>query len=192
VTSRIESDLHPQAEVHALSRLIALTGGPGAGKTSVIIALRSSGYHCTPDSARAIIRERASKGLAPRPAPREFAEQVLSRDVKQYQDMADAVGPVFFDRGVVDALGMVNQLGPLPAAELRARLASYPYLRTAFCFPPWEEIYTTDAERDHTFAHAVAVHREVAAWYGRCGYDLIEVPRVTVQERCEFILQRVG
>ena len=74
--------------------------------------------------------------------------------------MADAVGPVFFDRGVVDALGMVNQIRPLSAAELQARLTSYPYFRTAFCFPPWEEIYRTDAERDHTFAHAVAVHRD--------------------------------
>ena len=180
------------ADLRALGRLIALTGGPGAGKTAVISELRLRGYHCTPDSARAIIRERVSKGLAPRPPPREFAEQVLSRDAEQYQRMAHAIGSVFFDRGVVDALGMVNQLGPLPAGELRGRLASYPYFRTAFCFPPWGEIYTTDAERDHTFAHAVAVHREVAAWYARCGYDLIEVPRVTVQERCEFILQRVG
>jgi predicted ATPase len=183
---------HPETDLHALNRLIALTGGPGAGKTAVLTELGSRGYPCAPDSARAIIRERVSKGLEPRPPPREFAEQILSRDAKQYQRVADAVGPVFFDRGVVDALGMVNQLGPLSAAELQARLASYPYFRTAFCFPPWEEIYTTDAERDHTFAHAVAVHREVAAWYPRCGYDLVDVPRVTVQERCEFILQRVG
>ena len=172
--------------------LIVLTGGPGSGKTAVIAELRSRGYACAPDSARAIIQERVSKGLDPRPPPREFAEQVLSRDANQYQRLADAVGPVFFDRGVVDALGMVNQLGSLPVADLQAMLASYPYFRTAFCFPPWEEIYATDAERDHTFAHAVAVHREVAVWYPRCGYDLVEVSRGTVQERCEFILQRIG
>ncbi len=190
--SSIEAGTHLEADRHALSRLIVLTGGPGAGKTAVITELRSRGYPCTPDSARAIIRERLGKGLEPRPPPHEFAEQVLSRDAEQYQRMADAVGPVFFDRGVVDALGMVNQSGPLSPAELQARLARYPYFRTAFCLPPWEEIYTTDAERDHTFAHAVAVHREVAAWYPRCGYGLIEVPRGTVQERCEFILQHLG
>jgi predicted ATPase len=172
--------------------LIVLTGGPGAGKTAVITELRSRGYACAPDSARAIIQERVSKGLDPRPPLRVFAEQVLSRDAKQYQRLADAVGPVFFDRGVVDALGMVNQLGHLSVADLQARLASYPYFRTVFCFPPWEEIYTTDAERDHTFAHAVAVHREVAVWYRRCGYDLVELSRGTVQERCESILQCIG
>ena len=117
--------------------LIALTGGPGAGKTAVISDLRSRGYPSVPDSARAIIQERVSKGLEPRPAPSEFAEQILSLDAEQYQRMADASGPVFFDRGVVDALGMVHQLGLVSAAELRARLASYPYFRTAFCFPPW-------------------------------------------------------
>jgi predicted ATPase len=59
-------------------------------------------------------------------------------------------------------------------------------------FPPWEEIYATDSERDHTFAHAVNVHTAVTAWYRNCGYDLVEVPRGTVQERCDFILQRVA
>ena len=172
--------------------LIALTGGPGAGKTAVITELRSRGYHCMADSARAIIQERVSHGLEPRPPLREFAEQILSLDVRQYQRIAEAAGPVFFDRSVVDALSMINGLGLLPAAELQAWLASYPYFRTAFCFPPWEEIYRMDAERDHTFAHAVAVHRDLAAWYPSCGYDLVEVPRETIQERCAFILKRVG
>lgn len=152
--------------------LIALTGGPGAGKTSVITALRARGYDCASDSARAIIQERTSQGLSPRPAAREFAEQVLSRDAEQYQRLADAVSTVFFDRGVVDALGMVNQFRSISAAELRAQLARYPYFRTAFCFPPWEEIYAMDSERDHTFAHAISVHRDIAVWYPRCGYDL--------------------
>lgn len=158
----------------------------------VITELRSRGYPCAFDSARAIIQERVVKGLEPRPPPREFADQILSRDAEQYQRLVETVGPVFFDRGVVDALGMVNHLGPLSPAELKARLASYPYFRTVFCFPPWDEIYATDAERNHTFAHAVAVHREVAAWYARCGYDLIEVPFGAVQERCDFILERLS
>ena len=143
-----------------------------------------------PESARAIIQERLKKGLDPRPPALEFAEQVLHRDIQQYARMADASLPVFFDRCILDALSMFDQLG-LKLSEHQTLIAEYRYFRTALSFPPWEEIYTTDAERDQTFAEAIAVYDAVTAWYRKCGYDLIEMPRGTVRERCDFILKRV-
>jgi len=171
--------------------LIALTGGPGSGKSTVIAALRERGYDCAPDAARAIIQERISQGLSPRPPAREFAEQILSRETAQYRGKVGAAGPVFFDRCVLDALAMLDQLGAVSAKELQSLQVEYSYFRTAFIFPPWEEIYTTDDERDQTFADAVAVHAAVTAWYRACGYDLVEVPRGAVHERCNFIIQHV-
>ena len=168
--------------------LIALTGGPGAGKTAVITALSERGYDCVPESARAIIQERLKAGLSSRPLAREFAEVVLRRDIQQYARVAAARGPVFFDRCIVDALSMFDQTG-LALAQHQTLLANHPYSRTAFSFPPWEEIYTTDAERDQTFAEAVAVYEAVTGWYRKCGYDLIEVPRRTVCQRCDFVLK---
>jgi predicted ATPase len=173
-------------------QLIALTGGPGAGKTTVTAALRERGYDCVSDSTRAIMQERISLGLSRRPPAREFAEQILIRETAQYRSKACAAGPVFFDRCVLDALGMLDQLGALSTMELQALLAEHSYFQTAFIFPPWAEIYAKDDERDQTFADAVAVHATVTAWYRRCGYDLVEVPRGTVHERCKFILQRVA
>ena len=172
--------------------LIALTGGPGAGKTTVLTALRERGYECVPDSARAIIQERIRQGFSPRPPAREFAYQILRRDTEQYRVKVGVAGSVFFDRCVVDALAMFDQLGSASAIEAQALLAEYPYFRIAFIFPPWEGIYTTDAERDQTFEEAVAAHDAAAAWYRWCGHDLVEVPRGTVQERCDFILQRAA
>ena len=171
--------------------LIALTGGPGSGKTAVIGALRERGYDCVTESARAIIHERIKRGLDPRPPAREFAEQVLRRDIRQYARMAGASCPVFFDRCILDALSMFDQLG-LELSEHQTLLAKYPYFRTAFSFPPWKEIYTTDAERDQTFDDALAVHEAVTGWYRKCGYDLMEVPRGSVRERCDFILQQIA
>jgi predicted ATPase len=172
--------------------LIACCGGPGVGKTTVIAALHQRGYGRTSDSARALIQERLQKGLSPRPSPREFAEQLLDREKAQYRSKADATQPVFFDRSVLDPLGMLHQLGVVSDKALRRLLTEYVYFPKAFIFPPWEEIYTTDAERDHTFEHVVAVHAGVTAWYRRCGYDLVEVPRGTVADRCDFILQHVA
>jgi predicted ATPase len=46
----------------------------------------------------------------------------------------------------------------------------------------------SDQERD-TFEHAESVNRMVLEWYRRCGYQVLEVPRVSVDERCTFVLQ---
>jgi predicted ATPase len=96
---------------------------------------------------------------------------------------------VFFDRGLVDALGMLHEVSPLSDVELQATLASYPFHSSVFILPPWEAIYATDAERDQSFAEAVHVHANVVAWYRSCGYDLHEVPRLSVPQRAEHVLR---
>jgi hypothetical protein len=60
-------------------------------------------------------------------------------------------------------------------------LAEYEFHRSVFVLPPWESIYTTDAERDQSFAEAVAVHARIVEWYTACGYVLHEVPRLPVR-----------
>ena len=95
---------------------------------------------------------------------------------------------MFFDRGVLDALCMLHEIEPLPHDKLDEMVATYPYRRQVFCFPPWEAIYTRDDERDQSFADAWLVYQTAAAWYARFGYELIEVPKRPVTERCSFIL----
>jgi predicted ATPase len=71
-------------------------------------------------------------------------------------------------------------------------LATYPFHRTVFVLPPWEAIYSTDDERDQTFADAVDVHGRVVQWYRSCGYVLNEVPRLPVALRVEHVLQTLA
>jgi predicted ATPase len=172
-------------------RRIVITGGPGAGKTTLLAALRDRGYTAVDESARAIIQERLAGGLSPRPPALEFARQILSRDVAKYQQPPE-LDLAFFDRSVVEALCMVNQATRLEARELRALLAQYRYDRRVFVLPPWEAIFTTDSERDQTFAEALHVHRTLTRWYRRCGYETIEVPIGPVAERCTYVLRALA
>jgi predicted ATPase len=173
-------------------RLVVFAGSPGGGKTTVLQALQLRGYAVVADSARAIIQSRRSSSLSPRPAPLEFARTILHHDIQQYGQHASTSGLVFFERGVVDALGMLNEIGVLPHSELQAFLLAYPYHRQVFLFPPWEAIYANDAERDQTFVEAGRVYRGASEWYQRCGYEVIDVPRLGVAERCTYILQALG
>lgn len=167
---------------------ILITGGPGAGKTALLTELAARGYTVLGDSAREVISSRRAQGLSPRPEPKDFALEILRRDIRNYEAVEPAAGLCFCERGVVDALGMMLESGALPPHEVAALLARYPYDRTAFVLPPWEAIYTRDSERDQSFAEAVVVHGMILRWYKQCGYALQELPRTTVQARAEHVL----
>jgi predicted ATPase len=87
---------------------------------------------------------------------------------------------------------MLRELGALPENELQGLLSEYPYHRQVFLFPPWEAIYVNDSERDQTFVEAVRVCWKASEWYQRCGYGVVEVPKVGVAERCVYVLQALG
>lgn len=171
---------------------VIITGGPGTGKTALLRELALLGFATVEESARAVISERLTIGLPPRPSPGEFAQEILRRDVLKYERSADATGWVFFDRGVIEALAMVNDVEPIPEPALAAMLGDYAVHPQVFILAPWPEIYTTDTERDHDFAHCVAVHESLCRWYVQCGYTLHEVPRGAVSERARHVLRMLG
>jgi len=187
---RCASARHRDEEAHRdAMKGILITGAPGAGKTSLLEALGRRGFATVGDTARALIAERKRSGLTPRPPPLEFAAEILARDRAQYRLASRQPGLVFFDRGVPDALGLLEQARPSPAGELEARLAEFAYHEAAFILLPWQRIFVQDAERDQTFADALRIHESVRRWYVRCGFRLVEVPLATVGERAAFVLR---
>jgi predicted ATPase len=172
-------------------RFVVFTGGPGAGKTTLLTELASMGYATVADSARAIIAERLANGLSPRPAAVAFAKEVLRRDIEKYLGQPQTSEYVFFDRGVVDALGLLDGASPIAAPELTASLSAHRY-HAAFIFPPWHAIYATDSERDQSFAEAVNVHSATVRWYRSCGYVLHEVPLLPVKQRAAHVLHALA
>lgn len=175
-----------------MSRIV-ITGGPGAGKTTLLLALQARGYTIVGDSPRTIIQNRRRHGLTPRPGANEFAHETLRMDIANFVHHAATPGHVFFERGILDALCMLDRVAPLSDDELGAWLSKYQYCSTVFILPPWKAIYVNDDERDHTFGHAASVDSTLRDWYRRLNrYQLIEVPRVPVAERCTYVLQELA
>ena len=170
---------------------VVISGGPGAGKTTLLAELASMGYATVSESARAIIAERVARGEPPRPNPLAFAQEILRRDIEKYTQQQGSQW-VFFDRGAVEAIGMVHEASRLSSAELNAMLDTYRFHSPVFVLPPWEAIYVTDTERDHSFAHASRVHAQLVDWYGSCGYALHEVPPLPPLQRAQHVVQRLS
>src|SRR5262245_62054584 len=168
-----------------------VTGGPGAGKTTILNALAERGYVYAAESARAIIRERLASGLSPRPPLEQFGNAILDKDIARYRETRVTDHPVFFDRGIVDALYVLDQQHSISQRKAAEYVRSFPYNKVVLLMPPWEEIYRTDSERDQTFSESVRVCEGLKKWYARWDYETIEVPRTPIVQRVNFVLQTV-
>jgi len=60
-----------------------------------------------------------------------------------------------------------------------------------FILPPWEEIYVSDDERYENYEQAKLIYGHLKETYEKYGYNLIEVPKGTVEERILFILNQL-
>lgn len=174
-----------------MNQKFILTGGPGGGKTSLLDIFAARGYRTLPESARRIIKDRLAAGLSPRPDPVDFAQQILNADIEKYRRVAACEQATFFDRGILDALYMLDAAGALSRADIAHHVEAFPYNPVVFLLPPWEEIYATDSERDQTFEEAIEVFEGMKQWYAQWGYETLDVPRATLEERVSFILQRL-
>lgn len=167
------------------------TGGPGVGKTTLLRHLEGMGERVVEENARAVIRENVERGgrAVPWIDNGAYVEQMAARDIANFDRLAGETRRVFFDRGIADSYG-AN--GAEPSPELIAAIATRRYNRCVFVFPPWREIYQTDAERKQDWGEAEATFDKVLQVLPQIGYEPVIVPRGDVEMRAAFVLARTA
>jgi len=170
-----------------------LTGGPGAGKTTLIQALDKHHYHTVGESGRSIIREQMKNAgdALPWKDKALFSRHMLQADIHNYHLYEPADTPVIFDRGIPDVLGYIR-LSNISSCTWAALYAeNYRYNTTVFILPPWKEIYHHDIERKQDFKLALYTYKMMHSTYKALGYLLVEVPRIPVVERARMIIEHI-
>jgi predicted ATPase len=175
-------------------RFFILTGGPGSGKTTLIQALERAGYARSVEAGRSVIQDQVAIGGHGLPwcDPAAFAELMLSWEMRSYHMAEELPGIVFFDRGVPDVLGYLSTVGIPAPPHMRKAAATFRYNRCVFIAPPWREIFGTDDERNQNFDEAVRTYDAMLATYAAYHYELVEIPRASVEARIRFILEQTG
>ncbi|GAB5348002.1 hypothetical protein TMRO357_00932 [Alteriqipengyuania sp. 357] len=118
-----------------------------------------------------------------------FARRALELAKSDLARASKVDGPVFFDRGIVDAAALAH-LGEGELASLAEGQDGYS--RIAFIAPPWPAIYCRDEDRQHGFEEAVAEYERLVPAYRALAFEAVELPRETVGTRADFVIRHIG
>ena len=171
-----------------------ISGGPGAGKTTLVQALHQKGYAVSEEASRRVIIEEVSKNSNCLPWTNLpcFAHKVLARMMVQYEKAFTHTGTMFFDRGIPDIISYLKVAAvPLDKAYTDA-VERCPYSSLVFMAPPWQEIYINDSERWQTFEEAVVLFQAIKETYQSLQYTTLELPKASVEDRVNFVLAHIN
>lgn len=176
--------LHERQE---MDRFVVISGCSGGGKSTLLAELALRGYAVVEEPGRRIIAaERQTGGQAlPWVDLAAFARRAVAVALEDYALALGRSGWVFFDRGLIDAATALQHCTGEPV--LGALGQGRRYHRRIFLAPPWKEIYRNDGDRKHDLREAMAEYERLLSAYLSLGYDVTILPKVSVQERADFI-----
>ena len=117
-----------------------------------------------------------------------FIRLMLEQSLSDYEE---AIGDVvFYDRGLPDTVAYAIRFG-VASAACRSAAKTHRYELEVFVAPPWPEIFEHDEYRKAPYADYLKFHELLLETYQGLGYSLIELPKVAVSERIEFIQSHV-
>lgn len=179
----IDKELATSTNDRPRGSMHVLTGAPGTGKTALLSRLGHD-VVTVEEPAREILAEQRAAGVS-ETEPAAFVALLLERSIEKYL-AHNATTPTVFDRGIPDCVAYANAAEVDPS-DSRAAALRYRHADPVLILPPWEEIYTTDDERTMGFDLVVPFHERLVEAYEAAGYDLVEVPKDTVEARVAFV-----
>ncbi|MFA6527894.1 MAG: ATP-binding protein [Candidatus Babeliales bacterium] len=173
---------------------IVFTGGPCIGKTTLINALANKGYSVVAEAGTAVITEEKKKGnLEPWRNLEQFQLAILKKQLDFfYPVLTSNANIVFLDRAIPDGLAHFYFHGKTPPAEIVAlsKAIKYDYV---FVLEPLP-VFESNGIRRETPQEARKLHALLSHIYQtKLGYNIpiINVPVLTVDERIEFVLNKL-
>ncbi|WP_114952018.1 AAA family ATPase [Sphingosinicella terrae] len=172
-------------------RFVVISGCSGGGKSTLLAELNRRGHVVIEEPGRRIVAREIERGGSALPWTdlAAFAREAIKLSLADREAARDLPGLIFFDRSLVDAAAALQHATGEPhLAGLRGKHLYHPRV---FLAPPWPEIYRTDGERRHSLEEAIAEHERLRAAYAWLGYELAVLPKASVEQRADFILDEL-
>lgn len=173
-----------------------LTGTPGAGKTSILLALKARGYDVVTEAATDVVARHLASGSAHPPMRESFIDEIVAlQRERQEKTVRDGTCIQVFDRSPICTIALSVYAGQPVSAVLTAEvdrvIAEQVYERQVF-FVRSIGFCEPTAVRRISFESSLRFERIHEDTYRAFGYDLIEVPPSELATRVDAITRALG
>ncbi len=172
-----------------MSQWYVVTGGPRSGKTSTLGYVARKGFLVLPETARVLIDYEMSRGKTLeeiRSDEAGFQRKVLKMKIEVEKNVPrDRI--VFFDRAIPDSIPYLQVCGVDVRDEVKRILGNEKRYQKVFLLAqvPFKKDYAVTEDEPK----AKLLSKLLKETYEELGYDVVDVPVMSVMERDEFILK---
>ena len=169
-----------------------LTGGPGSGKSSIVIALEMRGEYVIREAAEDYIRLRQAQGQ-PEPWTEEnFQDKILELQILRESRIPKNIERIFIDRGIIDGMAYFHKAGKRPSKKLLDE-ANKAYGRAYDKIFLIENLGSCESNhvRRENIEEALILERLQERNYRYYEFPVIKVPASPLDDRVNYILERV-
>jgi predicted ATPase len=168
---------------------IVITGGPCSGKTAVINELYRQGYSTLDETAKEIV---AARRQIPVSNEESLIRQELIFNHQLYKEnTANESGLLFLDRALPDGIGYSLLYSRENLITKHLEIARKMEYHKIFCL----ELLPFDSEgfrsANENEEEAMKIQDSILELYRELNYKPIFVPKMSVEERVDFILDRI-
>jgi predicted ATPase len=172
-------------------RRYIITGAPGAGKTTILAALQDRGYAVVDEAATDVIAHEQALGRDEPWRDAGFLDAItLLQRERQEKSAPPATAVQVFDRSPICTFALAHYGGwpvtPILAREVDRVVAEGIYQPRVF-FVHLLGFITLTAARRISFAQSLRFERFHEQAYRDHGFELVDVPAGTVEERVELV-----
>jgi predicted ATPase len=167
-------------------RKYVLTGGPGTGKSSIILALERRGETVVREAAKDHIKFRQAQGIAEPWLEDDFQACILDLQVMREKILSN--DRIFIDRGIPDGLAYLD--GTCKTSHrIMAEQAKVRYDKVFLV----ESLYYTERTliRREEHHQAIAITARLTHIYEKLGYEIVRIPIAALDERIDLIMREI-
>lgn len=169
---------------------IVITGAPSSGKTTVLKELEKLGYKVYEEWARVYIDSEMKSGKTLKEIRHdelEFQKKILQLKI-DFEKTLNSESTLFLDRGIPDSIAYMKLCGygKDPILKKAAKNCSY---KKVFLMELIK--YESDYARTESQEEAMILDRLLEDAYKELGMDVIRVPKMSVEDRLNFILKNI-
>ena len=165
-----------------------LTGGPGSGKSSIILALEQQGEFVIREAAEDYIRFRQAQGQEEPWTEPDFQDKILDLQIQRESRIPSYAERVFIDRGQADGLAYAAE-GTKTYERIKAETSKTKY-EQIFIIAHLDEIKKTAIRREN-YEEAKKLEENLYRIYKELDYEPIRINSGPLEERVQDIKLKI-